>query len=296
MFAKAIRQVANFTSPIHFIQRCYNDTKVNPGSATLFFVNDDGCAITCKHVASLLTNADMINTKYDAFKQAKLGIPNSSRGTKQLKQLEKDYGYIAGSTVIQQKNLFVNSVESFTTIDYISHPKYDLAIIKFNGFDKIRYNGHASFAKDGDAKQPGDFLCRLGFPFCEFSNFTYNVSNDDIGWTKEGRLNSPRFPQEGMFTRHYADQDGVVFGIELSTPGLPGQSGGPLFDENGIIYGMQFETVTYNLGLNVPTQNNSEDEKNTLSKPPTFFHVGHCIHVNIIKEFLKENKVKFFEE
>ena len=58
MFANAIDLVGNFTRPVKIITRNYKDTTIMPGAATIFFVNDDGCAITCKHVAEELICAD----------------------------------------------------------------------------------------------------------------------------------------------------------------------------------------------------------------------------------------------
>ena len=83
--------------------------------------------------------------------------------------------------------------------------------------------------------RPGDYLCRLGYPFPEFTNFKYNLSDDEICWTEENSISTPRFPIEGMVTRHLCDENGSVWGIELSTPGLKGQSGGPLFNSDGIV-------------------------------------------------------------
>ena len=42
MFADAIEYVGGFTRPVKFITRNYNTGTVLPGTATLFFVNDEG--------------------------------------------------------------------------------------------------------------------------------------------------------------------------------------------------------------------------------------------------------------
>lgn len=63
MFVKAIEEVGKFTRPIHTISRNYNEKTVNPGAATLFFVNENGCAVTCRHVIELIGNrAGIIHT------------------------------------------------------------------------------------------------------------------------------------------------------------------------------------------------------------------------------------------
>ena len=69
MFVDAIEKVSGFTRPIMFITRNYNSSEIIPGLGTLFFVNGDGVAVTCKHVANMMLNADKVNANYAAFKK-----------------------------------------------------------------------------------------------------------------------------------------------------------------------------------------------------------------------------------
>lgn len=48
------RAAGEFTRPIHTIVRYFGSTDVHPGAATLFFINSDGWALTCRHVAEHL--------------------------------------------------------------------------------------------------------------------------------------------------------------------------------------------------------------------------------------------------
>ena len=67
MFVKAIEKVGLFTKPIHTISRTYGGL-ITPGSGTLFFVNEEGVAITCKHVAEQIINAEEVNGRFNTFK------------------------------------------------------------------------------------------------------------------------------------------------------------------------------------------------------------------------------------
>lgn len=294
MFISAIEDVSKFTRPIHSIIRTYGGKQLIPGASTIFFVNNEGYAITCKHVVELIASADNINQHFNNFRAERQQILSHPKYKQLLKGLELKYK-LQPDTIIQIKHNFVESVDKMSGFTWHLHPTLDLAILKFNDFDKVLYNSHAVFAKNDDKIKQGKFLCRLGFPFAEFSNFAFNSNTDDIEWTNSGVNVSPRFPLEGMITRFLADPQNGMYGIEMSTPGLRGQSGGPLFDENGQVMGMQFSTKHLHLGFDM------EDKEmlinNHLKKITdySFIHLGQCIHLNVIKQFLQQHNVKFHE-
>ena len=293
MFANAIETVGEFTRPIKIISRTYKSTNVLPGAATLFFVNEDGYAITCKHVVEELIQADNINSSYLNFKNERSKIAKDKNYKNALKKLERKSNINSG-TVVELKIDLVDCVDNCTEIDYIIDPDYDVAIIHFKGASNNLYKKHAVFVKEKDSIRPGDFLCRLGFPFPEFSNFEYNESLDEIRWNNTGNAITPRFPMEGMFTRHFVNPEGKIIGVELSTPGLRGQSGGPLFTPEGLIYGMQSMTNHLHLGFDMIGEElliNGNRQK--INNQP-FLHVGQCVHIDVIKDFLNKNRIKYY--
>jgi hypothetical protein len=293
MFIEAIEKAAQFTRAIHSIIRTYGGKKIMPGAGTLFFVNEEGYAITCKHVAELLINSDKLNKQYSNFKTERDKLPSGGQFKQRLKGLELKYKY-NNESIIQVKNTFVDCVDSMSSFTSHLHPKYDLAILKFNEYKNLRYNQHAIFLKDPSAIKQGEFLCRLGFPFPEFNNYKFNEATDDIEWTAEGISASPRFPIDGMLTRFLADEN-KLYGIELSTPGLRGQSGGPLFNKDGIVYGMQFSTKHLHLGFDLVDKEIISDNQLKKVSDYSFLHLGQCIHADVIKEFLREKNVKYYE-
>ena len=294
MFKNAIEQVGQFTRAVHFISNVYGETTVRPGAATIFFVNDDCVAITCKHVTALIRQSAQLTQQYQRFLSEKAELQKSGSYTRKIKELKSKYNYDKADSACQVLYHFVDCAD-FQTIDIIEHPTSDLAIIKMKGYTTRRYTGHAVFAKDSKELQPGLFLCRLGFPFPEFTNFQYNNDTAIIFFTQEpSRM--VRFPIEGMVTRHFGDKEGNIHGVEMSTPGLKGQSGGPLFDSGGRVYGMQSQTNHLHLGFDMNQQEIYSEGKRVKITNQPLLHVGHCVHEDVIKKFLQENNVTFFEE
>lgn len=294
MFVSAIEKAAKFTKPLHTITRSFNGKSIIPGAATLFLINDEGYAITCKHVIDLIAQADIINRNYINYKTEKSTLLKDGSLPENIQKLNEKYKYNDQSTV-QIKNSFVDCVDAMSGITWHLHPTADLAILKFNDFKNLHCTEFPVFKKDTSEIKQGKFLCRLGFPFPEFNNFRYDEVKEDIEWTNTGMRKSPQFPIEGMITRFLGDEKGNISGIEMSTPGLRGQSGGPLFDENGIICGMQTRTKHLHLGFDI-------EDKEIISKGSrkkinnySFIHLGECVHVNLIKSFLKKHNVKFNE-
>ncbi len=295
MYVKAINEVDQFTRPIHSIFRTYGGI-ITPGTSTLFFVNENGVAITCKHVLNLILQADNVNLQYQNFKSERDILIKDARFKRNLRGLEIKYN-LKSDSPIQIKNNFINSVLPINNIRYHVHPTLDLALLIFEGFNDKLYSSYATFVKDPNKIVQGRSLCRLGYPFPEFNNFQFNTVNDDIEWTTTGNPMSPKFPIDGIITRFVGDAvSQQIDSIEMSTPGLRGQSGGPLFDTDGLVYGMQFLTKHLHLGFDIVNKEILSDGKKIKVSNQPFLNVGHCIHVNKITEFLTLHKIKYYEE
>ncbi|WP_338875635.1 trypsin-like peptidase domain-containing protein [Spirosoma sp. SC4-14] len=293
MFVDAIERIDLFTRPLHSIVRLYGHNEIVPGSATLFFVNELGCAITCKHVAELVARADSIYHHYRNFQGARRDVLRERDAAQQISQLEIKFK-LQSETIIRVRNSFIGCVDQYKELTIDMHPTQDLALLQFKGYHRLLYNSHAVFVGDSSRVKPGRSLCRLGYPFPEFTNFRYNSTVDDIEWTNEGRVTSPRFPIDGIITRLLSENGGIT-GIEMSTPGLRGQSGGPLFDPNGLIFGMQSATRHLHLGFDIEDREVLVNGRKSKVSNYPFLNVGQCVHVDVIKAFLQERGVKYYE-
>lgn len=296
MYVKAIEEIQKFTKPVHTILRRYQNDFIETGASTLFFVNEDGVAITCKHVLDVLIQADNINSQFEKFKseRALLGTKIDGKFRKKIKELETKYNYSQLESMAQLYNMTYDCFDKFE-FQWFAHPTLDLAILKFKNYTTKYYTSYATFKKDTTQIKSGKSLCRFGYPFVEFTNFEYDKANDEIKFNTTGKQVVLPFPIDGIITRQVSNDGIKIDGIEMSTPGLRGQSGGPLFDSNGLVYGMQSVTQYFHLGFNENKVEIITKGKKTNITNDTFFNAGRCVHVDSIKEFLTANGVKYYE-
>jgi hypothetical protein len=291
VFVAAIDEAQKYTRAIHHIQRFHKSTAIIPSAATLFIVNADGWALTCKHVIETVAAGDLLFNKLNTY-EGELNAARTSKKAKHLiRDLDKKYGYHSNATV-ELLTRFVNCVEGPLNFRWIPHNEFDLALIKFEAFTRLACTEFPRFAGSGAELKQGKSVCRLGFPFAEFSNFDLDTSTGRIRWTNTGREATPSFPIDGMVTRNLLHTDGSVFGFETTTPGIKGQSGGPVFDQSGIVWGMQFATNSLDLEFDVDREVVRGGRPRRVQDIP-FLHVGLCIHVDVIKSFMTSSGVTF---
>jgi len=294
MFVSAIEIASEYTRAIHTIFRNIESKDIFPGAATLFFVNADGWALTCKHVVQHLIGSDQLQKRKSDY-LSEIKKINGVKNERQLRrELLKKYDYL-NNPMYEAYNCFMNCVEGNLQYEAFMHPELDIALIHFQNYITLACKSFPIFAKNGNNLKQGKYLCRLGFPFPEFTNFFYDETDDKIKWNQSGRIDSPKFPIEGMVTRNLVDEHQIIVGFEMSTPGLRGQSGGPVFDQNGIIFGMQSAVNHLDLDFDVK-QEVFRNGKKTKVEDHAFLHVGHCMHVNALKTFMKQHNVIFQEE
>jgi hypothetical protein len=142
----------------------------------------------------------------------------------------------------------------------MAYQHVDIAVAKLEPWDPAWVSKYPVFKDPTKNFEPGKFLCRIGFPFHAVKP-QWNEANDRFD-LPGGTFPAPFFPIEGIFTRtaELTPRPGdppfpfPFKWIETSSPGLKGQSGGPIFDEQGSIWGIQCQTVAYDLGFDTPTK------------------------------------------
>lgn len=142
-----------------------------------------------------------------------------------------------------------------------------------------------------ESDEPGASLCKLGFPFHrivpEYDEKTGNFT------LPPGSVPLPFFPIEGIYCRTVEvtgegqEQPKARF-IETSSPSPDGHIGGPLFDVEGRIWGIQSHTAHYSLGFR-PAPPGQPDGTGV----DQFLNAGRAAHISAVQRLLDETGAEY---
>jgi hypothetical protein len=173
--------------------------------------------------------------------------------------------------------------------EFFIYGKHDITFFRIN---KLALKDQKIFPKiiDPTKIKSGTSLCKLGFPFVEFKP-TFNEQSNQFELPQD-LLPLPLFPIEGLYTRNLLSNEvdsGVkIQYLETSSPGLKGQSGGPIFDNEGIIYAVQSKNVTIPLGFT-----GSVKIKGKIIEENQFLNVGIGVHPETLIYFMDKHNIKY---
>ena len=281
MFKNATKIQYDYLSWIKFIVRKYDSTEIEKGGATFFFVNEEGWAVTCKHVIDNIIGADQLNQNYEVFKTALAKEP------KKKYQLEKQFKMNKNNPCQAAYQINVNLKQN-SQIQFFAHPTEDVALIHFDVLEPTNYCYFVDIMNEIDQ---GTSLARIGFPFVEFNNYTFDNSRKTLNFTTN---NEPMvtFVNDAVVSQNNGYYNNGVFSrthLILSSPGIKGQSGGPVYDNQGRVAGIQSATATKELDFIGKTK-----VKNKLVETPQFLNIGICVSAEVIKELLIQHNVKYY--
>ena len=285
MFSKALRQVEKYTRPVIYSQRLANG-HIMSGCGTFIVLNAEGWILTAAHIVQGISTIARHKAEFDAFQQKCEAIAKSSQFNdkakrKMIKALPRNDKW-----VINQAALWGFAGSKIT--EFSLDPFADLAVGKLNPFDPAWVPHYPVFKNPSEPMLSGTSLCRLGYPFHRIEA-TFDEATRGFKLAP-GVLPIPRFPNDGIHTRIAINSpDGIrqIKFVETSSPGLMGQSGGPIFDLSGHVWAMQSKTQHLSLGFAPEV---IEGGKKLVEHQ--FMHVGWGVHVENILEMLGRLNVK----
>jgi len=290
MFSTAYKLASEYTNPVITSLR-FSDNSVKSSLASFVIINEEGWIITAGHVVhSFAAFQKHINETTEHEKSIR-DVENDKtlldqQKRKKVNQMKKsfakqkriiNYSFWWGADIIRIDNFKVNY-------------GIDLAIGKIVDFKADQIKNYPKII-DPSKAEIGTILCKLGYPFYQIET---TWDNETKGFKLDPKIFPiPRFPLEGMYTRN------VIMGtskdkkyqrkfLETSSPGLRGQSGGPIFDSNGTIWAIQSQTISLPLGFSPKLKKGKKE-----TTEHQFINVGLGVHPEVIVQFLTEHKVNF---
>ena len=283
MFADACQKAMKYTRPVAISTRQHDGT-LRTEVGTMIIVNSAGWMITAGHVFD-----SFFKFQGDMKKIEEINSINSSRSQKPNapsseikldKSLITNHSFWWGWDGVKVNNVMINR-------------QADIAIGKLEPFDPSWVTEYPVFA-DPDHMRIGTNVCRGGFPFIKIDpEFLEGPKAFRIPKIPADRL---FYPIEGLYSHlenkgKSADGSCTLKYVETSTPGLKGQSGGPIFDRSGRIFGMQIFTDHRSTGFH-PTA--ELDGQKYIENQ--FINIGVGLHVSTIFELLDKRGVRYFKE
>ena len=283
MYKKAIKDNSKYLLPFIEGVKYYGSNEIEHALGTMMILNKNGDILTCKHIAKDFIENDALSKRYKEFLKEYNNAPKEEKTS-----IENKYGFKGNSVVLTNINLPFN-IQGEIGIEIKFHKYLDLAVIKFKNVN-FECDKYPVFSKT--LPEQGQSLCKLGYAFPEYSYFEYSKEKENIIMKQELVASFPLFPMDGIMTRLVVDEEGQVSMFETSTPGLRGQSGGPVFSPEGVVYGIQSMTRHIDLNFDVNTTVKRGVSKKKVTYTP-FINLGVCVTSEKIIEFLKENKIEY---
>lgn len=283
MFSEACRGAGEYSRLLVTSVR-RQDGSIETSLSTFIVLNREGWVVTAGHV-------------FDSFKayndhQKKIKEINELNGSRVSRPGSPDVRVKADPKLIANHSFWwgwdgvrINNV-------YVNR-QLDVAVGRLEGFNPDWVRTYPVL-RDPEGVRPGTSLCRAGFPLIAIkSEWDPGKSAFRIPRLKYGEL---IFFNEGVHSRTIdrgvtkADNYRMRY-VETSTPGLRGQSGGPIFDREGRLYAMQVATESVPMNIR-PTV---EYEGSTVVEHQ-FLNVGVGVHVGSIRDVLDSRGIRYDAE
>lgn len=277
MFADACEKAAEFTRPVIISTRSLDGT-VSASCGAFVVLNDDGWIMTAGHIFDSYT---IFQGDQNKIREVDSVNANRRPGSPEV-PLRKDPKWLTNHSFwwgwdgVRLTDAYVNRMLDFT-------------VGRLQPFKPEMISRYPTI-RDPETLRPGTSICRLGFPFSNIeSEFDSAL---DAFRIKRGVLPLPLFPNDGIHTRNVmngvAKDNYEMLYVETSTPGLKGQSGGPIFDKDGNIYALQVQTAHFPLGFQPVIE---VDGKRVVENQ--FINVGLGVHPKTILRVLRDRNVKY---
>ncbi|MDE0308964.1 MAG: trypsin-like peptidase domain-containing protein [Acidiferrobacterales bacterium] len=293
MFGEAVAKALQYTRPM-VISACTESGECSSTIGTYVVLNNEGWILTAGHLMEIIRQQHQAVQLHAGYRDNVIQFERDVTADKRYRK--------KGVRTFQKpsaSNLRHHSVwwgeDGLRLVEARILLPADLAIGRLEPISPDTFTHYPMLKNPDNHYLPGTMLCKLGFPL---HAITPEFDPTDNTFTlPAGSVPLPAFPLEGIFTR--VIQSSLPSGnneksgtfIETSTPSLIGMMGGPVFDTNAAIWGIQSHTMHH--GLDFQTVVRSRSSKIHTQQ---FLNTGLAVHATAIRDFLNAHSINYQTE
>ena len=290
MFSKAVSVAAGFTRPM-VISSYTTGGACGSIIGAYVLLNREGWILTAGHLLEIVRKQQESARRHQGYRGNVVEFHRDVAADKRYrKKGVRTLHRPAGASVRNHSVWW--GVDGVRLVEARVVPAADLALGRLDPFDPGSVPRFPVFRDPSRGYQPGRSLCKLGFPLHRIEAVYDEQANTFT--LPRGSVPLPMLPLEGMFTRVVntrapgsGDGEPSAF-IETSTPGLIGQMGGPVFDSEAVVWGIQSHTMHHPLGFQPPVPGGGTERVEH-----QFLNTGLAVHASVIRRFLDAEGIEY---
>ena len=290
MFSKAVPIAAEFTRPVVISSRTTQGTCAGTIGAYVV-VNREGWILTAGHLLDIVREQQDSARRHAGYRGNVVEFHRDIAADKRYRKKGVRTFHKPSEASVRNHSVWWGG-DGVRLVEARVAPAADLALGRLEPFDPQSVAHYPKWKDPSRGAVPGQSLCKLGFPLHRIVPVYDEKANTFT--LPEGSVPLPLFPMEGMFTRVVntrapgsGDGEPSAF-IETSTPSLVGQMGGPVFDAQAVVWGIQSHTVHHALGFRPPVPGGAAEQVEH-----QFLNTGLAVHPAVIRRFLDAEGIEY---
>ena len=283
MFSKAVPIAAGFTRPVVISSRTMQGACAGTIGAYVV-VNPGGWILTTGHLLDIVRKQQDSARRHAGYRGNVVEFHRDIAADKRYRKKGVRTFHKPAESSVRNHSVWWG-VDGVRLVEARIVPAADLALGRLEPFDPKSVPHYPVWKDPSRGVAPGRSLCKLGFPLHRIVPVYDEKANTFT--LPEGSVPLPLFPLEGMFTRVVntrapgsGDGEPSAF-IETSTPSLLGQMGGPVFDAQAVVWGIQSHTMHHALGFHPPVPGGAAGQVEH-----QFLNTGLAVHAAVIRRLL----------
>ena len=293
MFSRAVPVAAGFTRPMVISSR----TTGGACSATIgayVVINREGWILTAGHLLEIVRQQQESARRYEGYRDNVIEFHRDVAADKRFRKRGVRTFHQPSTASVRNHSVWWGA-DGLRLVEARVVPAADLALGRLDPFDPVTVPRFPVFKDPSRGYAPGRSLCKLGFPLHRIEPVYDEQANTFT--LPPGSVPLPMLPLEGMFTRLVdtrapgnEEGDPSPF-IETSSPSLIGQMGGPVFDSEAVVWGIQSHTMHHPLGFQPPAPGGPAGQV-----VHQFLNTGLAVHAGVVRGLLDAAGIAYGSE